>query len=582
MSATGSIPKPSVRELMAFTEEWRQKESPSGVERDFTSAIATDLIARHEAGAAVLEPMEQYQIGILHERGIGVSRDLAEALKWYRKSADQGLAAGEYAAGLMFALGLGTQQDKSLGSLYLRRSAEHGLPPGQFVWATCLQFGFAGETNLTEALRWHGIAASNNFAPSQYALGSMHDEGDGIPQNHIEAVRLYRLAASQKYPPALHDLGVSYARGTGVEQDFREAAKLYRLAAEQGYYWSGHNLGNAYLNGRGVDRDVKEAAKWLRSPAEHGIAESQYAYGLCFVMEEGIPMDEKEAVSWFKKAAEQNHPGAQAFLGRAYLDGAGIETNLRLAVKFIQASARAGDANGLRCYGGLYAGGTGVARDVVEAYKWFTLGIRAGDDEAGSLRDRLSAEMTREQVLEGILRASDFKPALPAIMAFENRFFPQTTNLLAQIEQVKGTILSWGIAEKLPERISVNFAGDPTGRHHFVRPGAVAFIETNQIPAKLGVSFGLSCEISGLQEHAGNAVEIETVWAYPPMTTPKGESNSGYSTIEPRIVRAGGRCWCLAGYVFEKDYELVPGKWRVEFRYRGKTIIAHEFNVIGN
>ena len=53
----------------------------------------------------------QYNLGLLYERGRGVTQDFAEAGRWLRKAADQGFAKAQFALGNMYTLGLGGPQD---------------------------------------------------------------------------------------------------------------------------------------------------------------------------------------------------------------------------------------------------------------------------------------------------------------------------------------------------------------------------------------------------------------------------------------------------------------------------------------
>lgn len=41
----------------------------------------------------------QVQLGDAYDTGVGVKRDVAEAIKWYRKAAEQGDAEGQYSLG---------------------------------------------------------------------------------------------------------------------------------------------------------------------------------------------------------------------------------------------------------------------------------------------------------------------------------------------------------------------------------------------------------------------------------------------------------------------------------------------------
>jgi uncharacterized protein len=62
----------------------------------------------------------------MYEYGRGVPRDYVEALRWYRKSAEQGNAKGEYAVALMYHAGKGLPQDYSESARWCRKGAEHG------------------------------------------------------------------------------------------------------------------------------------------------------------------------------------------------------------------------------------------------------------------------------------------------------------------------------------------------------------------------------------------------------------------------------------------------------------------------
>ncbi len=52
-----------------------------------------------------------YALGVLYAHGRGVPQDNAEALRWYRLAAAQGLADAQFFLGFMYAEGLGVPQD---------------------------------------------------------------------------------------------------------------------------------------------------------------------------------------------------------------------------------------------------------------------------------------------------------------------------------------------------------------------------------------------------------------------------------------------------------------------------------------
>ena len=87
--------------------------------------------------------------------------DYPEAMRWYRKAADQGYANAQYALGFMYHKGQGVPQDNA------------------------------------EAVRWYRKAADQGYANAQYALGFTYHKGQGVPQDDAEAVRWYaKIVAS--------------------------------------------------------------------------------------------------------------------------------------------------------------------------------------------------------------------------------------------------------------------------------------------------------------------------------------------------------------------------------------------------
>src|SRR5665213_3988307 len=92
-------------------------------------------------------PIAQYNLGCCYQNGDGAPQDCNEALKWFRKAAEQGIAEAEYRLGLW----------------YLHQSA---MPPSE------------KETELkTEAAKWFRLAADQGYAPAQFQLGRYYESG---------------------------------------------------------------------------------------------------------------------------------------------------------------------------------------------------------------------------------------------------------------------------------------------------------------------------------------------------------------------------------------------------------------------
>jgi uncharacterized protein len=62
----------------------------------------------------------------MYHAGDGVTRDFVEAVKWYRKAAEQGYVEAQWSLGYMYDKGDGVTQDYAEAVYWYRKSAEQG------------------------------------------------------------------------------------------------------------------------------------------------------------------------------------------------------------------------------------------------------------------------------------------------------------------------------------------------------------------------------------------------------------------------------------------------------------------------
>ena len=118
---------------------------------------------------------------------------------------------------------------------WYRKAAEQGFTFAQSDLAVCYRKGQGVPQSYNEAVKWYRKAAEQGHAKAQCNLGVCYAQGQGVPQSYTEAVKWFRKAAEQGYAQAQYNLGFFYTQGQGVPQDYAEAAKWYRKAAEQGH-----------------------------------------------------------------------------------------------------------------------------------------------------------------------------------------------------------------------------------------------------------------------------------------------------------------------------------------------------------
>jgi TPR repeat protein len=181
-----------------------------------------------------------------------------------RAKAEKGDAQSQAELGSAFLLGiLGVAKDEAEGVKWFRKAAEQNHALAQHNLGVCYAFGEGVAKDYVEAVKWYRKAAEQNLAQAQIHVGTCYFDGQGVTKDEGEAVKWYRKAAEQNHAEAQNNLAVCYAKGDGVAKDKIEAVKWYRKAANQGLGLAQYSLGACYCNGEGVPKDYIEAYKWM-------------------------------------------------------------------------------------------------------------------------------------------------------------------------------------------------------------------------------------------------------------------------------------------------------------------------------
>ena len=231
------------KEVDAFLQAmaYRELDRVPGLERSTSQPGGTPK----PSARASLAPKREKEISAeeMNRKGYDADekKNYAEAIRWYRKAADKGLAKAQANLGLMYEKGQGVPQDYSL------------------------------------ALDWYRKAAAQGFAAAQHSVGYFYEKGLGVKKDSAQAVAWFRKAAEQGIAVAQHNLGNMYLNGSGVRMDQAEAMRWYRKAADQGFAPAQYNLGALYENGGDVPKDVTQARYWYNLAAAQGDAAAKKA-----------------------------------------------------------------------------------------------------------------------------------------------------------------------------------------------------------------------------------------------------------------------------------------------------------------
>lgn len=116
------------------------------------------------------QPVAQYWLGTLYERGQGLPKNLALALQWYAKAAASGNAKAMYRLGVGYAEGWGGAPDFTSAAKWFAAAAQYGVVDAQFNLAVLYERGSGVAVSLKDAFTWYTIAASQGDAQSKARL----------------------------------------------------------------------------------------------------------------------------------------------------------------------------------------------------------------------------------------------------------------------------------------------------------------------------------------------------------------------------------------------------------------------------
>lgn len=101
-------------------------------------------------------------------------RDIATAIKWYERAANNEHRGGQYALGLCYSSGNGVAESFEKGLELLEKAAEKGYAPAQYFVGEMYYYGDDENDNkgkdYEKALKWHEKSAEQGYAPSQVEL----------------------------------------------------------------------------------------------------------------------------------------------------------------------------------------------------------------------------------------------------------------------------------------------------------------------------------------------------------------------------------------------------------------------------
>lgn len=371
-------------------------------------------------GKAILgDPDAQFEIGQLYQYGIGVSKNIEQALIYLQLAAAQQDIRAEYNLGVIYLEGKTEPKDYQKGLEWMTDAAFKGNAYAQYVLANLYDKGLSDvnqtvliEPDHEQALAMYNLSAVNHYAESLYYLAeklvkekdgnlsvaaqdkrnqlikrllkeaavqgqveaelplAFYNATDTDPQLRTHAYHVAKVAAENGNKNAAVLLGLMLERGIAVPADSVEALYWFKQAEDNPV--SQFILGTYYAQGQGVSKDTAKAEQLLKSASEAGLS---YALLNLAVLHEqqGTPF-----IAELDKAREEGNSKAGLLLADYYLNRADDPNTIQQAQTIYQYFADKGDRDAQLKLGFLHAEGLGVAPNNEAAMHWYSLAANQG------------------------------------------------------------------------------------------------------------------------------------------------------------------------------------------------------------
>jgi TPR repeat protein len=243
----------------------RQLEVFSISYQNYQTAISYEKSGNYGEAIRILEsiqgqfPEAGVALGLMYQRGHGVSQNWSEAIRLYMSAASDVNPNGYYYAAIAYRQAPENIRDIAKSDELYSLASKLGVPGAQYWVARQLFLSDRNRTRMSELIALLKLAQVNGYAQPSVLLADIYKDGIGVSKNILEAERLYLLAIDDGSAAAMVNLGNMYSNESYNLLNYSKALELYKRAARKGSTSAFLNLSEAYELGYGVPVDKFKA-----------------------------------------------------------------------------------------------------------------------------------------------------------------------------------------------------------------------------------------------------------------------------------------------------------------------------------
>jgi len=268
----------------------------------------------------LLECHNKNHIGHCYQNGIGVEKNIKEAIKYYKLAGKNDNLQAMYSLGklCLHEIKDSSEYDRILALRFLIKAADKGYVPAQVLLEKVYDVNDIGKENLNEEfniIKNHATVHGSMYC--QNLLGKLYQKGICCDIDYQESLNFFEMSAKSGYHRAQLELGLIYFYGTGVDPNPKLAFEYFQKASTSEdrdnspaiYY-----LALCYQKGIGVEKNTQKAYENYMKSAKAGYPKSLFSLGHLLFYGLDFPENKAEGLQYMQKAAEKGFDKAKEFL----------------------------------------------------------------------------------------------------------------------------------------------------------------------------------------------------------------------------------------------------------------------------
>ncbi|KAG9073384.1 hypothetical protein KI688_001179 [Linnemannia hyalina] len=385
----------------------------------------------------------QTSVGYMYQSGQAVAQDYAEAMRRYRRAADQEEAAA-HNIGRLYLYGLGVTQDYTQAMEWFEKAADQGdgdvqehHPPVQAIRPVCETGQTMAPANIThivchpdssssgkDVILWDDIKAAFGDVALVRSGSIVQAFLKGRDFKNLDPLRIAAVPGATlevviRGQPARTESAVQQTTSNraSLQELSRDALQETQKSARPSKYSYIRNPIPARPRRTLKTASTQQLSTTIGTPntcdvpkvtplsppqpaseepvsgsvadfistmvtARSGCQDAQAGLGAMYMDGIGVSQDYKQAMEWLLKAAEQGSASAQCNIGIIYENGKGVPQDSYKAALWHAKAAEQEQRYAQHNLGCLYRDGRGVPKDEVKAAELFTKAAEQGHSDA--------------------------------------------------------------------------------------------------------------------------------------------------------------------------------------------------------